>query len=187
MKIYTRTGDKGETSLSSGERVPKNHPLIEAIGNVDECNSAIGMALSFIPKNQKFKDLKARLFHIQHTLFELGALLASPQDELPELGTTLLEEWIDQMDEKLPPLHHFILPNGHSASTSLQLARAICRRAERALTDAIQKNNASKESLVYLNRLSDFLFVAARLVNFISDNPETIWLSKLKKQQQQIK
>ncbi|MBS4169119.1 Cob(I)yrinic acid a,c-diamide adenosyltransferase [Parachlamydia sp. AcF125] len=178
MKIYTKKGDRGQTSLFSGKKVPKNHPIIEAIGCVDECNSAIGMALSLLPKFLEFKDLEEQLLGIQHTLFELGAILASSPTKTSLLSTKELEQWIDWMEEKLPPLQHFILPNGHSASSTLQLARAVCRRAERALVTDIESKDAPPESLVYLNRLSDYLFVAARLVNFHTQTPEIIWLSK---------
>lgn len=184
-KIYTKKGDEGETSLFSGQRVAKNDPFIEALGSVDESNSAIGIALSFM-KEPSLKKTKDQLELIQHTLFDLGASLATPQTRaslnkiektrFDHEGVELLEKWIDQMEEELPELHTFILPGGHSAGSFLHLARSICRRAERDVTPLSKKADVSKNVTMYLNRLSDYLFVASRYVNHLCKQPETEWV-----------
>lgn len=186
VKIYTKTGDEGETSLFSGERVSKNDPFVEALGTVDECNSAIGIALSFMGHEPSLKQTRDQLETIQHTLFDLGASLATPRTRaggskiertrFDSEGTELLEKWIDQMEEKLPELHTFILPGGHSAGAFLHLARSICRRAERIVIPISKKADVSKNVIMYLNRLSDYLFVASRYVNHLSKQPETLWV-----------
>ena len=186
VKIYTKTGDTGETSLFSGQRVPKNDPFIEALGSVDECNSAIGIALSFMGNEPSLKQTRHQLEIIQHTLFDLGASLATPRTRavgskiektrFDDEGIHLLEKWIDQMEETLPELHTFILPGGHSAGAFLHLARSICRRAERNITPISKNADVSKNVTVYLNRLSDYLFVASRYVNHLCKQPETLWI-----------
>ena len=141
MKIYTKTGDQGETSLFTGQRVPKDNSFIEALGSVDECNSCIGAAASLLSDNPKMHAVREQLEIIQHALFDVGAALATPRTRavtskldktrFDDEATRLLEHWIDQMDETLPKLHHFILPGGHPAGALLHLSRSICRRAER--------------------------------------------------------
>jgi cob(I)alamin adenosyltransferase len=185
MKIYTRTGDKGETSLFTGQRVPKNDPLIEAIGTVDECNSTIGLAVSLLPKTEKYAQIRSQLLIIQHTLFDLGAALATPRTRashgkiektrFDHGGVEMLEKWMDGLEEHLPVLHTFILPGGHSSGATLHLARSICRRAERLVLPIIQESDASDNVLMYLNRLSDYLFMASRYVNHLSDQHESLW------------
>lgn len=182
-KIYTKTGDEGETSLFSGQRVTKDDPFIIALGTVDECNSAIGIALSFMLNDPSLNSLREQLEIIQHTLFDLGAALATPRTRSTENklertrfdneGTQLLEKWIDQMEETLPELHTFILPGGHTAGAFLHLARSICRRAERTVTPL--KADVSRNVVKYLNRLSDYLFVASRFLNYSCQMPETQW------------
>jgi cob(I)alamin adenosyltransferase len=182
MKIYTKTGDKGETSLFTGQRVSKTDPFIEALGAVDECNSALGTALSFLPADMH--EVRQQLEIIQHALFDVGAALATPrtragkskldktrfdQEEIEEL-----EKWIDNMESELPPLKEFILPGGHPAGASLHLARSICRRAERRVIPLA--NDVSETVLIYLNRLSDYLFSVSRYVNFRVKCPETKWM-----------
>lgn len=184
-KIYTKTGDNGFTSLFTGERVPKNDPLIEAIGTVDECNSCIGMAISFLPKDEQIESLKSQLETIQHALFDLGAALATPRTRASEFkinktrfdhqGTEKLENWIDQMDAALPALKEFILPGGHPSASCLHLARSVCRRSERLIIPFMQHSDVSEHVMIYLNRLSDYLFVAARFANFLNRTPETKW------------
>ncbi|SEJ68079.1 cob(I)alamin adenosyltransferase [Bhargavaea ginsengi] len=170
MKIYTRTGDKGQTSLIYGKRVPKTDPLVEAYGTCDEANSAIGLGLSHL--HQEFFDGKDELmaaFHqIQTVLFHVGAELATPEGkevkwklEKPEIEK--LEQWIDRYDGELPPLKNFILPGGHPAAAGLHYARTVVRRAERA--SLLVGDHVNSDVLAYLNRLSDFLFVAARYIN----------------------
>lgn len=183
MKIYTKTGDKGKTSLYTGQRVSKSDPLIEAIGIIDECNSAIGVALSFLP--EKLRDLKMQLEHIQHALFDLGAHVATPRTRAKgnKLEKTRfdaeevekLEHWIDTLDAKLPQLKTFILPGGHSSGAMLHLARSICRTSERLITPIYENSEVSDHVMRYLNRLSDYLFVASRFVNHELGSPEVLW------------
>lgn len=184
-KIYTRTGDKGMTSLFSGQRVPKDNPFIEALGSVDEGNSALGLALSFLPKEETFAQTRAQLEMIQHALFDVGAALATPRtcQENQKLEKTrfdheaieLLEKWIDAMDIVLPPLKNFILPGGHPAGASLHLSRSIIRRAERLVIPLYEQADVTQSVLVYLNRLSDYLFIVSRFVNHLLQVPETQW------------
>jgi cob(I)alamin adenosyltransferase len=170
MKIYTKTGDKGSTSLIYGTRVSKNNPLVEAYGTCDEANSMIGLALSYL-QNEFYEEKEhvQQAFHqIQTILFHVGAVLATPKGKEVKwkLETTeieKLESWIDEWDAFLPQLTNFILPGGHPAGAALHVARTIVRRAERAAVDIGE--DVSPEVLAYLNRLSDFLFVAARFIN----------------------
>lgn len=186
MKIYTRTGDQGKTSLFTGKRVSKKHPFIEALGAVDEANSAIGMVIAFLPLEKKeLKEIKKQLENIQHALFDVGAAIATPRTEASEkklektrfddesIGT--IEKWIDAMQEALPPLTHFILPGGHQSGAALHLSRSLIRRAERDVTSLYDQEDVSKDVLIYLNRLSDYLFMASRYVNHVLNIPETIW------------
>lgn len=185
QKIYTRTGDKGTTSLFSGERVNKNDPFIEALGTVDEANSSIGLSIAFLPLDANLQKTKAQLELIQHALFDIGASLATPLSckENKKLEKTrfdsdaieLLEKWIDEMETELSPLHAFILPGGHPAGAALHLSRSIIRRAERCSIPLFEANEISQAVLVYLNRLSDYLFVASRYINHILNIPETKW------------
>lgn len=187
MKIYTRTGDKGMTSLFSGERVSKDNAFIEAIGTVDEGNSAIGLALSFLPKEEKFSSARSQLEMIQHALFDVGAALATPRTchESQKLEKTrfdheaieLLERWIDIMDAHLPPLKNFILPGGHPVGAALHLSRSIIRRAERLVIPLYEQADVTQTVLVYLNRLSDYLFIVSRFLNHQLQVPETLWRS----------
>lgn len=182
-RIYTKTGDKGETSLFTGERVSKNDPVIQAIGAVDECNSAIGVAISLL--DDVSNDVKEQLETIQHTLFDLGAALCTPRTRavtskldrtrFDSQGTSQLEQWIDAMEATLPELHTFILPGGHPSGAFLHLARSICRRAEQYVVPLNKSADVSDNVLVYLNRLSDYLFVVSRYVNKLTDTPETKW------------
>lgn len=186
MKIYTKTGDRGETSLYTGQRVAKNDPFIEAIGSVDECNSSIGVALSFIgDHNVKFEIVKEQLRAVQHALFDVGAALATPRTRAVNAkldktrfdseATAFLEQWIDAMEVDLPPLHNFILPGGSQGGALLHLARSICRRAERLVVPLTKNTDVSEYVMIYLNRLSDYLFVLSRYVNHIAGSPETPW------------
>lgn len=184
-KIYTKTGDKGETSLFTGQRLPKNDPIIEALGTVDECNCCIGMAIAHINNNAQFSHIKEQLEIIQHALFDVGAALATPRTRASESKiektrfdseeTEMLEKWIDQMQSQLPELHSFILPGGHPCGATLHLARSICRRAERLVVPIAHKADVSKNVMIYLNRLSDYLFVLSRYVNYLMKSPETLW------------
>ncbi len=184
-KIYTRTGDKGETSLFTGQRVLKNNALIDALGTVDECNCAIGAAIAFLPAVAKFNNVREQLHVIQHTLFDLGAALATPRTvattakikktRFDHEGTQLLEQWMDELETHLPPLKTFILPGGHPSGSMLHLARSICRRAERLIVPIHGDTDVSDAVLVYINRLSDYLFMVSRYVNHLTHSPETPW------------
>jgi len=177
MKIYTRGGDGGETSLYGGQRVRKDAGRVETYGTVDECNAVLGSALTLIG------DAEAQevLTRIQGEMFEVGADLATPLargDAAGRLGaeaTARLEAEIDRFEAELPPLRHFILPGGSPGGAVLHQARAVCRRAERCLVSLEQAEPINPEVARYMNRLSDHLFVLARLVNSRAGAPETIW------------
>lgn len=185
-KIYTRTGDKGETSLFTGQRVPKNDPFIEALGSVDECNSALGTAVAFLPQSREMRSVRDQLETIQHALFDVGAALATPRTSavksklektrFDKEETELLEKWIDAMVAVLPPLHAFILPGGHTCGAFLHLARSISRRAERRVLPLHRNGDVAEGVVIYLNRLSDYLFTLSRYVNYMSNCPETEWM-----------
>lgn len=179
MKIYTRTGDLGETALLGGPRVGKDMVRIEACGVIDELNSALGL----VRAEPLSADLDGVVCRIQNELFEVGAELASPDPV--KLGTRTIgpqhirriETDIDRLLEALPELKQFILPGGTRAAAGLHLARSICRRAERRLVLVIRhsQEEISLVLLAYLNRLSDLLFILARTANFQSGHPDTLW------------
>lgn len=171
MRIYTRSGDKGETSLIYGKRVPKDDPRVEAYGTCDEINAVIGIAISYLDQEKKpeISPLIEDLYYVQTILFHVGAEFATPKDKevtwkLEQRHIDHLEKQIDKWQEQLPPLRNFILPSGHLAASMLHHARTIARRAER-LAVHIQEEIREKLAIRYLNRLSDFLFVMARYVN----------------------
>lgn len=171
MRIYTRSGDKGTTALVYGSRVPKTNVRVEAYGTCDEANSMIGQALSFLNEAEweGKADFLKKLYRVQTILFHVGAELSTPKDrevawKLKESHITELEEQIDDWSETLPPITQFILPSGHKASSTLHLARTVVRRAER-MAVAMEDELNSILPISYLNRLSDYLFVAARYVN----------------------
>ena len=166
-KIYTRTGDAGEMGLADGSRIGKDDPLSVAIGDVDEANSAIGVAMLHVSD----PDVGAMLQRIQNEMFDLGADLATPGEDFAPTEVTLrivqsqidrLEAEIDRMNEALEPLRSFILPGGEGGSAHLHVARSIVRRAERKAVAASRERSLNPLALIYLNRLSDHLFVAAR-------------------------
>ena len=172
-KIYTRTGDDGTTGLATGERVEKWNLRVESYGAIDETNSALGVARLHAAADP---DLDAMLGRIQNDLFDLGADLATPERDKPlgwtplrivEAQVTRLETEIDQMNAAIPPLESFILPGGSALAAHLHVARATCRRAERLIAQlaATPAETVSAPALAYANRLSDFLFVAARRAN----------------------
>ncbi len=180
MKIYTRTGDKGQTALFGGRRVAKHDARIEAYGTVDELNSHIGITLTFAMPDE----LRRELTNISALLFSLGSDLATPLSPPPKYAipriqaeqAAALESSIDAMEQELAPLKSFILPGGTPAAAQLHLARTVCRRAERCVTELSEREEINSEVQVYLNRLSDYLFVAARLANKhagIEDRPWT--------------
>lgn len=172
-KIYTRTGDDGTTGLGDGTRVPKEHARVEAYGTVDEANSAIGLVLAApnIPGA-----IGALLNEIQHDLFDLGGELATPGMQLIKEGHTLrIEQVIDRFNADLPALKEFILPSGGPATAACHLARTIVRRAERRVWTLARIEALSPEIPRYLNRLSDFLFVLARVLARHENGSEVMW------------
>ncbi len=187
MKIYTRTGDEGDTGLFGGPRVPKDDARVEAYGAVDELNAALGVAAAGLD-GEASPDLAAMLREIQSALFDLGGELATPDAReraasgkltplLDEGSSERLEGWIDALEQELEPLTQFILPGGAPVAAALQLARTVCRRAERRTVSLATLEEVEGELLVYLNRLSDFLFVAARAVNRREGVEEPRWAS----------
>jgi len=180
MKIYTKTGDLGETSLFGGGRVKKSHPRVNVYGTLDEANSMIGFALSFLPPSESVT--LDRLTRVQNELFQVGAELATQAGKknscpfVTENEIQALEKEIDAMQSELAPLRYFILPGGSQAGASLHLARTIVRRAERDCVDLEGENAARPEVIRYLNRLSDYLFVMARFVNHAMKKGETPWI-----------
>ncbi len=179
VKIYTKTGDGGETGLFGGPRVRKSDERVEAYGEVDELNAAVGAARAALED----AELDAELARIQAELFCVGAELATPHDArarsaLPAVDaawTERLERAIDRWDAELPLLHHFVLPGGTRAAAALHLARCVCRRAERRVVALAAHAPVEAAVLPYLNRLSDLLFVAARLANHRGGRAETLW------------
>lgn len=177
-KIYTRTGDDGTTGLVDGSRVSKTDARLVAIGEVDEANSALGVAIHALEADDGGSQLVAGLRRIQNDLFDLGADIATPGDSFEPSPMELrivagqvdwLEAAIDAANEQLPPLTSFILPGGSSAAAHMHMARAITRRAERALVAASQAVSINPQAVTYLNRLSDYLFVLARAINAGND------------------
>jgi cob(I)alamin adenosyltransferase len=181
MKIYTRTGDQGDTGLFGGGRVPKHHPRVSAYGDVDELNSSLGVARATLP-TELFDSL---LESIQRDLFSIGGQLAAPDPapvaktlakaNLPEDRVAEFERIIDQADQELPPLRAFVLPAGTAKAAALHQARTVCRRAERSVVRLAREEEAPPEILVYLNRLSDLLFTLARLANHRAGTGDTTW------------
>lgn len=181
MKIYTRTGDTGTTGLFGGDRVAKHHPRIDTYGTVDETNSFIGAARAFMRGMASVASLDDLLARVQRTLFVLGGDLATPLDSraktprIEQEDIDYLEIAIDALETDLAPLRHFILPGGSPAGAQLHVARTVCRRAERLATHLAHEDAINQQAVVYLNRLSDFLFVAARWLNSRAGVAEDIW------------
>ena len=199
MPVYTRKGDEGQTYLANGLKVSKDHLRVNVYGAVDELNSTIGLAAAYL-RTEQAEELYAELCRQQHLLFELGAELAAykkeaklskdpkaigPQTEvICSQDTQNLEASIDRMEAKLEPMRNFILPGGTLASGALHLARSVCRRLERQMTkvmyeynnqDEEQKRVIQKEAYRYINRLSDYLFTAARYANSLAGCPDINW------------
>jgi cob(I)alamin adenosyltransferase len=183
VRIYTRTGDQGETGLFGGQRVLKSHPRVSAYGEVDELNAVLGVCLAACD----LEDVRGTLERLQAELFVLGSDLATPMEEGERVGSkpvqrvsegmsAALEALIDRYDDRCPPLKHFILPGGTPLAAQLHLARTVCRRAERAVIAASGKESLNPEAVVYLNRLSDLLFTIARYANHAAGHPETPWI-----------
>jgi cob(I)alamin adenosyltransferase len=181
MKIYTRTGDKGHTSLLGGTRVPKDHARIEAYGTIDELNSHLGMLRDLAP------DRSAFITDIQEKLFSIGSRLASSSEaeadkfkvpHIEEEAISGLESAMDDMDRELPEMRNFILPGGHPAISQAHICRTVCRRAERLVVSIAEKEQLPEIIVRYLNRLSDLLFVLARHIGSKLGVPETPWRPK---------
>lgn len=199
MKIYTKTGDCGTTGLFAGPRVDKDHPRIEAYGSVDELNSAVGVVVAQLqatPASPNWisaqdlpdaDEISAWLGEVQHDLFAMGAELATPDPAkhgmclLTPDRTATLEHWIDRLEAGLPVLENFILPGGSLAAAQTQLARTICRRAERQVVHLSHQPDVQDCSglLIYLNRLSDLLFVLSRAINAMAGKPEPVWQARV--------
>lgn len=182
MKIYTKTGDKGYTSLIGGTRVPKHHLRIESYGTVDELNSYIGL----IRDQQLTYHDRDMLKQIQDRLFTIGSSLAADPEKskmiIPDLhpeDIELLEQEMDRMNEVLPGLRHFILPGGSNAISYCHIARCVCRRAERLTVHLAEESTVDEKVNIYLNRLSDYLFTLARLIAHDSDIPENKWIPRI--------
>lgn len=181
MKIYTKTGDRGETALFGGGRVPKDHPRVAAYGDVDELNSALGVVRATEPMDV-FDQL---LESIQRDLFSIGGHLATPDPERvmkslekATLSPTRVSEFevvMDEAEQVLAPLRAFVLPAGTPKAASLHLARTVCRRAERSVVHLAHANDVPELFIVYLNRLSDLLFTLARLVNYRAGVSDVTW------------
>ena len=192
MKIYTKTGDSGTTGLFGGTRVPKHHIRIQSYGTLDELNSWIGLL-----RDQEFAaPHREHLLRIQDRLFTAGAQLAVDPDrerlksgsnrlQIPQIALAdveALEAAIDQLDESLPPMTHFILPGGHPVVSNCHIARTVCRRAERMTTLLDEHSPVPSEILAYLNRLSDYLFVLARKLSIESGADEIKWIPERKQE-----
>ncbi|MCX6166721.1 MAG: cob(I)yrinic acid a,c-diamide adenosyltransferase [Sphingobacteriales bacterium] len=182
MKIYTKTGDQGQTSLIGGTRVPKHHLRIESYGTVDELNSYIGL----IRDQQVSEHQQNLLKEIQDRLFTIGSALASDPEKskmkIPDLhqeDIELLEKEIDTMTADLPDLRHFILPGGSNAVSFCHLARCVCRRAERICVHLSEDSFVDEKVMVYLNRLSDYLFVLSRKLCFDNQIEEYKWIPRI--------
>ncbi|MCH8058661.1 MAG: cob(I)yrinic acid a,c-diamide adenosyltransferase [Proteobacteria bacterium] len=172
-KIYTRTGDKGTTGLGDGSRVEKDNLRVEAFGTVDELNSTVGLVLAAkLPIN-----IQSILNRVQHELFDLGGELCVPGTTLiPDSYIDGLEADLDMLNENLPPLKDFILPGGSDSAARCHLARTVCRRAERRVVALAHDEDVNPATIRYLNRLSDFLFVAARVIARADNGAEVLWV-----------
>lgn len=179
IKIYTKTGDKGTTSLIGGTKVLKNDLRIDAYGNVDELNSYIGLVIELIKDQPSIEALR----EIQDRLFTIGSLLACDPEKdirmqipgLFENDITVLEQWIDKMNEELPEMKSFILPGGCQSAATLHIARCVCRRTERVVVSLSASQELPDHVLIYLNRLSDYLFVLSRLIAKRENAAEIPW------------
>ena len=184
FKVYTKTGDKGETGLYGGTRISKASSRVESYGNIDELNAFMGVAKSYVTDSRVLEQLKK----IQFDLFTVGSEAATPVDKLflangkarldlviSEKEIEELEQWIDAFEEELEPLQYFILPGGGKAATHFHVARTVCRRAERSMVFLNESEEVRPELIKYLNRLSDYLFVLSRYISKIENEPEEYW------------
>ncbi len=184
FKVYTKSGDKGKTSLATGERVPKSDLKIECYGTIDELNALVGLLRDKLPKIDSMQRSNENLLWIQNLLFDIGAELASNPEKIDKLSLNRfdakhiesLEKEIDAISEKLPELKNFVLPGGHEASSYTHLLRTVCRRAERLLvTHNYETDNINSEILIFINRLSDYFFVLARFILIETGCKEITW------------
>lgn len=174
-RIYTRSGDKGTTSLASGERISKSSPRIDTLGDIDELNSSIGLLLTALAGDDPLLPMLAQ---IQHDLFDLGGEIAVGDPNYQALSTkrvTELEAQLDQLNAQLPPLKEFILPGGNVAAAQCHVARSVCRRAERKIVLLCETESIDLVGAIYLNRLSDLLFVCARTLARRNNGEEVYW------------
>ncbi len=175
MKIYTKAGDRGKTTLFGGEKVTKAHARLHAYGTLDELNAILALFLS----EDVEEGIQKQITDIQHTLFFVSSDLATPLTSIAPIHRTtteeseVLEHWIDAYEAHLPPLQTFIMPGGSKASSLLHLARTVCRRAERWIVTIQEEEDINPSTLIYINRLSDYLFVLARYVNASKNIPDT--------------
>ncbi|MBM4166674.1 MAG: cob(I)yrinic acid a,c-diamide adenosyltransferase [Ignavibacteria bacterium] len=182
MKIYTKTGDKGETSLYGGKRISKSSLRLEVYGTIDELNSIIGICRSMWPP----EELEEMLEEMQEVLFVLGADLATPFDATAKVhrisneDVEMLEKYIDSIEPQLEPLRSFILPGGSGLASHLHFARTVCRRAERITVMLAEREKIGDTVVVFLNRLSDFIFVLARWANHLEGREEIKWLPQMR-------
>lgn len=191
-KIYTKVGDKGLTYLANGSKVPKYHLRIEAYGTIDELNSFTGMLrdqLHLMDQQKprpRISELTVRLRRIQNELFDVGGELATPIDALDTVrqqvvsheSVSRLEQEIDEFNDHLEPLANFVLPGGHPANSLAHVVRTVCRRAERAVVALASEDTVREEVSIYLNRLSDWFFVASRVISQEAGVPELLWQQK---------
>lgn len=191
-KIYTKGGDKGQTSLVGGQRVPKDAPRIEVYGTVDELNSYVGLACILASKSAQTARLERILARIQHELFNLGSILATlpadvgpKQPQVTDTDVAQLEREIDEMNEDLPRLRSFVLPGGTELNAQLHVCRTVCRRAERLLVALSRDEEVPGIAIRYLNRLSDAFFVWSRWSNVQFGVPEVLWQPNLSTSGQQ--
>ena len=184
FKVYTKSGDKGKTSLATGERVPKSDLKIECYGTIDELNALVGLLRDKLPKIDSMQKSNENLLWIQNLLFDIGAELASNPDKIDKISLNRfdakhigsLEKEIDIISDKLPELKNFVLPGGHEASSYTHLIRTVCRRAERLLvTHNYETENINSEILIFINRLSDYFFVLARFIIIETGCKEVTW------------
>lgn len=181
-KIYTKTGDKGTTSLFDGTRVPKDDIRVDTYGTIDELNSQIGVVIAHLIDTVYEENLKNELFTIQDDLFTIGSILADPQKKIdPSFAEHLknrvkhFEELIDQETQEMPELKNFVLPGGGKPGAFLQMTRTIARRAERKITSLFRKDEPQSDLMMYFNRLSDLFFTMSRYINFKENQKEIIW------------
>lgn len=181
-KIYTKTGDRGETGLVGGARVPKDSLRVDAYGDIDELNSVLGWART-IAERHASHPLLAKLTELQNDLFDLGSELASPPGSSWQGMVTIqarhsekLEDWIDELMEGIPELRSFVLPGGSELNSALHIGRAVARRAERTTLRLSRAEHVSQHVLIFLNRLSDLLFAMARFESHFGKKPEYLWI-----------